>query len=218
MLLAEAARDTAGMITEVQDWFDRGCGRCRRFDTPDCSTRLWAEGVAPLRRLCLDAGLDETVKWGQPCYVHAGRNVVIMGALRSDFRLSFFQPALLSDPQGLLQPAGPNSAGAGTIRFDGAAMVERLAPALRDLLAQAKAVAAAGTKAPRRIAPITLPAELTAALEADPDLATAFAALTPGRQRSHVIALASAKASATRTARIARLRDRILAGKGATER
>lgn len=218
MFPADAARETAGMITKVQDWFDRGCGRCSRFDTPDCATRLWAEGVAALRLLCLDAGLDETVKWGQPCYVHAGRNVAIMGALRGDFRLSFFQPALLRDPQGLLQPAGPNSTEAGTIRFDGAAMIERLAPALRDLLAQAKAAAAAGARAPRRVAPITLPVELTAALEADPDLAAAFAALTPGRQRSHAIALASAKSSATRRARIARLRDRILAGKGATER
>ena len=49
-------------------------------------------------------------------------------------------------------------------------------------------------------------------------LAEAFARLTPGRQRSYAIALASAKTSATRTTRIGRFRDRILAGKGATER
>ena len=48
--------------------------------------------------------------------------------------------------------------------------------------------------------------------------AEAFAALTPGRQRSYVIALSSAKTSATRTARVERFRARITAGKGATER
>ena len=55
-------------------------------------------------------------------------------------------------------------------------------------------------------------------LDGDPDLSEAFAALTPGRRRSYVIALASAKASATRVARIATFRGKIMQGKGATER
>jgi uncharacterized protein YdeI (YjbR/CyaY-like superfamily) len=56
------------------------------------------------------------------------------------------------------------------------------------------------------------------ALDADAVLSEAFARLTPGRRRSYVIALASAKAPATRVARIAKFRDKIIAGKGATER
>jgi uncharacterized protein YdeI (YjbR/CyaY-like superfamily) len=63
-----------------------------------------------------------------------------------------------------------------------------------------------------------LPDELLEALDADPELAEAFHALTPGRQRSYVIALSSAKAYATRAARIAKCRGRILAGKGPMER
>jgi uncharacterized protein YdeI (YjbR/CyaY-like superfamily) len=59
---------------------------------------------------------------------------------------------------------------------------------------------------------------LTDAMDADPELAEAFHRLTPGRQRSYVIALGSAKSAATRVSRIARLRPNILAGKGATER
>lgn len=39
-----------------------------------------------------------------------------------------------------------------------------------------------------------------------------------GRQRSYVIALSSAKTSATRAERILKLRCKILAGKGANER
>jgi len=56
------------------------------------------------------------------------------------------------------------------------------------------------------------------ALDDDPELAQAFQALTPGRQRSYVLHLEAAKKSETRTARIIKARDRILAGKGATER
>jgi transposase-like protein len=51
-----------------------------------------------------------------------------------------------------------------------------------------------------------------------PELSQAFTMLTPGRQRSYVFALNSAKTSATKLARIIRYRDKILAGKGALER
>ena len=63
-----------------------------------------------------------------------------------------------------------------------------------------------------------LPEEMVEALDADAELAEAFARLTPGRQRSYAIALGRAKTSATRIARIGRFRGKILAGKGATER
>ena len=70
------------MITDIEDFFSLGCGRCSRFATADCSTRQWADGLLALRRICLDLGLVEAVKWGHPCYLHAGRN--IEGQLGSD--------------------------------------------------------------------------------------------------------------------------------------
>ena len=91
-------RTTDAMITRIEDYFARGCGRCARFDTADCDTRHWADGLAELRTLCLGAGLVETVKWGHPCYMHSGRNIAIIGAFRGDFRLSFFEAALLFFP------------------------------------------------------------------------------------------------------------------------
>jgi uncharacterized protein YdeI (YjbR/CyaY-like superfamily) len=65
---------------------------------------------------------------------------------------------------------------------------------------------------------IDIPDELTDALDADPELADAFRALTPGRQKSYMFSLNQAKQSATRVARIEKFRDRIIAGKGALER
>ena len=206
------------MITEIEDYFTKGCGRCPRFATPECSVQTWDAGLAALRALCLGAGLTETVKWGHPCYTHAGRNIAIFGAFRGDFRLTFFNAALLDAPEGLLTRQGPNSQTPDAIRFSHAAQIAALAPQIAALLAQSKAHAEAGLRAPS--APITpdMPDELSSALAQDPDLAAAFHRLTPGRQRSHVLHLASAKTSATKLARIAKLRPRILASKGATER
>lgn len=206
------------MITEIEDYFSKGCGRCARFDTPDCSTRLWAQGLADLRALCRAAGLVETVKWGHPCYMHAGRNIALIGAFRDTFRLSFFNASLLDDPADLLEKQGPNSAQAGTVRFTDAAQVTARAPALRALLAQAMAHAKAGRTPARKTTPLKIPAELTDAMDSDPDLAAAFHALTPGRQKSYVLNLNAAKKPETRTARIKAFRERILAGKGAHDR
>lgn len=105
------------MITAIEDYFTKGCGRCERFATPDCSTRQWSQGLNDLRQICLDAGLVETVKWGHPCYMHGDRNVVIFGAFRGDFRLTFFNAALMQDPYGVLEKQGPNTRYPDMIRF-----------------------------------------------------------------------------------------------------
>jgi len=206
------------VITDIEEYFARGCGRCARFGTPDCSTRTWADGLAALRRLCLEAGLEERVKWGHPCYVYAGRNIVIIGAFRGDFRLSFFNAALMRDPDGVLERPGPNTQHADMIRFTTNGAVGRLAPVIGAYLAEAKGYAEAGIKPPSATQELELPEELVAALDADPVLAEAFHALTPGRRKSYILNLAGAKKPETRIARIEKFRDRILAGKGATER
>lgn len=205
------------MITEIEDFFSQGCGRCERFATPDCSTRQWTSGLAALRRICLAAGLEETVKWGHPCYMHAGRNIALIGAFRGDFRLSFMNAALLRDPAKLLTKNGPNTRHADVIRF-----TDNTGPASREqhllaYLKEAMGYAAAGVKPVRETQDLELPSELVDALDDDPELAEAFHALTPGRQRSYVINLNGAKAAATRISRIAKFRGRILDGKGANE-
>ena len=206
------------MITQVDDYFTKGCGRCDRFDTPGCSAAIWSRGLAALRAICLEVGLHETAKWGHPCYMHADRNIAIIGAFRGDFRLSFFNAALLKDPEGILQKQGPNTQNPSVIRFTSDPQVAGMAPVIRAYLQEAIGYAAAGIKAPKVAREVPIPDELVDALDADPELAEAFAALTPGRQKSYAFNLNQAKQSATRIARIARFRDKIIAGKGAQER
>ncbi|TCT08315.1 YdeI/OmpD-associated family protein [Aquabacter spiritensis] len=178
----------------------------------------WREGLNHLRGLCRQVGLVETVKWGHPCYRHADRNVVIIGAFRGDFRLSFFDAALMQDPAGMLEKQGPNTRHPDMIRFTTAARVAEMEPSILAYLTEAMGHAEAGIRPPRAAIEIDLPDELAEALAADPDLAAAFQGLTPGRQRSYVIHLTTTKSPATRRARIEKVRDKILAGKGATER
>ena len=206
------------MITDPDDFFTKGCGRCARFATPDCSTRLWIDDLNSLRRICLDLGLEETVKWAHPCYMHAGRNIALLAAFRTDFRLGLMNAGLVKDTEGVLEPQGPNSQTPSMFRFTAVGQVGELEPIVRAYLRQLMDHAEAGTKPAKAAREIDMPDELTDALDADPELAEAFQALTPGRQKSYLFNLNQTKQSATRVARIEKFRDRIIAGKGATER
>lgn len=206
------------MIFEIEDYFSKGCGRCPRFDTAECSTKRWAEGLSKLRHLCLNTGLNETVKWSHPCYVHAKRNIAIIGAFRADFRLSFFNAALMKDPAAILEKQGPNTRHADMIRFTGNEHVVLREDIIRSYLSEAMQYAEQGKKPPKDHSALDIPSELEEAFSNDPALAEAFQALTPGRQKSYVINLNGAKKAETRVARINKFRGKILAGKGAMER
>ena len=206
------------MITDPDAYFAQGCGRCDRFATPECSTRQWLSGLLTLRRIAIDAGLTEVAKWGHPCYMHAGRNIALIGAFRGDYRLTFLNAALMRDPDGLMERQGTNTKVPDCIRFKDNQRPAQLEPSIRAYLAEAMAYAEQGLLPAKEATEVDLPAELVEALDSDPDLAEAFAALTPGRQKSWALHLNDAKTTATRLSRIAKGRAKILAGKGATER
>lgn len=206
------------ITTDIERYFAQGCGRCDRFATTDCFTRQWAGGLADLRRICLDAGLTEAVKWGHPCYMHADRNIVIMAALSGNFRLNFFNAALMKDPQGVLERQGPNTRFPDMICFTDNDQVVPLEQTIRTYLKEAMGYAEAGLRPPKVETELELPDELVDAMDGDPELGEAFRRLTAGRQKSYVIHLASAKTSATRLSRISKCRAKILSGKGANER
>ena len=206
------------MITDVNDYFSKGCGRCSRFDSAECAARMWQTGLGDLRRILTDIGLVETAKWGHPCYMHAGRNIVIIGAFRENFRLSFFNAALMKDPQGILEKQGAHAQNPSMIRFTADDQVTAQEATIRTYVTEAMGYAEAGIKAPKVERVVEMPDELIDALDADPELAEAFHALTPGRQKSYAFNLNSAQKPETRIARIAKFRDHIIAGKGALER
>lgn len=66
--------------------------------------------------------------------------------------------------------------------------------------------------------PEPVPEELQERLDEDPALATAFEALTPGRQREYVLYFSGAKQAKTRRSRVERYVQQILAGKGMRDR
>lgn len=177
----------------------------------------WPAEMAALRSILLESGLDEQIKWGKPCYSADGKNIAIMQEMKGFLALMFFKGALLEDPAGILRSQGPNSRSALRVELTSVAEIEDLAGTIGSYVADAIAVEAAGLEvgpAPE----LELAPELAERLAADPALAAAFDALTPGRQREYNLHISEAKQATTREARIDKHVDKILAGKGMRDR
>lgn len=180
----------------------------------------WREALEELRRIILECGLTEEIKWGAPCFTSGGRNVVMLNAFKDDCCASFFKGALLADPEGVLEAPGENTRAARLIRFTDVDGVVRMEPVLRAYVQEAAALEKAGATVDfaKGRDDVPVPDELDARLAEDPVLAEAWAALTPGRRRGWLIHFTGAKRSATRAARIDRAAPRIIAGKGIHDR
>ena len=178
-------------------------------------SKQWQEELSLLRELVVSAGLTEEFKWRAPCYTHQGKNIVMLGALKNSCTLSFFQGALLDDPQGLLQKPGPNCRATRVLRFTSVKEITPLKAKLRGFLKQAKQLEEAGQRVDfAQDREVEMPAEFAQLLDESAELQAAFHGLTPGRQRAYLLYFAAAKQSKTRVARVEKYRQQILDGKG----
>ncbi len=177
----------------------------------------WRQEADELRKLLLKSGLTEAFKWGKPCYTHHGANICIVQRMNDFLALLFFKGGLLKDPDGILEVQGPNSRSGYRARFTSVEDVSRQARSLAACIRDAIAVENSGRKAAKPEAPM-YPEELIDRLDDDPAFKDAFEGLTPGRQRGYVLHFSSAKRSATRSGRIDKHRERIMAGKGLHDR
>ena len=173
----------------------------------------WTGECGRLRTLLLGLDLTETLKWRHPCYCDGDQNVSLVSWRSDGAVVSLLKGALVDDPRGRLRRAGQNRYDR-YLCFESLAQLEAEEAYLLDLLRQnLQAVRDRRTLPPLPDEPDLVP-ELAEALAADPALAEAYAALTPGRKRGYDHHLRQAMRSQTRSDRIARVRDRILAGKG----
>jgi uncharacterized protein YdeI (YjbR/CyaY-like superfamily) len=175
----------------------------------------WRNEYAALRRLCLQSGLNEALKWGQACYDLGGRNVVLIHGFKDYCALLFMKGVLLKDPNGILVQQTANVQAARQIRFASLADINRQQAAIKAYIGEAIAIEKSGAKVTmKRAAQFDVPEEFQKRLDDDPLLAESFHALTPGRQKSYLLHFAGAKRSPTRAARVQKAVPMILKGLG----
>src|SRR2546430_3492403 len=175
----------------------------------------WQEEFEKLRKLVLDCGLTEELKWGCPCYSFEKRNIVLIHGFKEYCALLFFKGALLNDANGILVQQTKNVQASRQIRFTNVREIDKIEPILKAYIKEAIEVEKAGLKVDyKKTADFAIPEEFQNKLDEIPALKTAFDALTPGRQRGYILYFSAPKQSKTRESRIAQCMQQILDGKG----
>jgi uncharacterized protein YdeI (YjbR/CyaY-like superfamily) len=178
----------------------------------------WKAEIAAMRRVLAGFAMKEECKWGKPTYTVDGKNIVIMQGFKEYFALGFFQGALLKDPKKVLVQLGQVHAGR-VMKFTSAKEIAAKAATIKAYVREAIAVEKAGLRMkPKTTSDYPVAEELSQLFRRDPRFKRAFEALTPGRQRSYLYHFATARQSATRTARIEKAMPAIFEGRGFLER
>ena len=174
--------------------------------------KKWQGEMKKLRRISLDCGLTEELKWGKPCYTFQNSNIVIIQGFKEFCALLFTKGALLKDLNGILKKFGWQAA--RRIPFTNVREIVEIEPSLKAYIREAIEAEKAGLKVTLKKNPEPIPEELQNKLDEIPALKAAFDALTPGRQRGYILYFSGAKQSKTRESRVEKCMPQILNEKG----
>jgi uncharacterized protein YdeI (YjbR/CyaY-like superfamily) len=180
--------------------------------------KKWQKEIDKLRKIALDCDLTEELKWGKPCFTFLKKNVAIVIPLKESCAFSFFKGALLKDPNHILERIGEHTQAGRWIKFTSHKEIAALRSTLTDYLYEAIALEESGKKVElKKASEYSIPDELQTRLNDDPILKAAFGALTPGRRKSYIFHVSSAKQAKTRAARTEKCVPMILSGRGFNE-
>ena len=180
--------------------------------------KKWQKETDKLRQIALDCDLTEELKWGKPCFTFLKKNVAIVIPLKESCAFSFFKGALLKDPKQILQHVG-NMQAARWMKFTSVREIAAQQPTLKDYLHEAIELEKSGKRVElKKPSEYPIPEELQRKLDDNAALRSAFATLTPGRRKSYIFHISSAKQATTRAARAEKCAPMILSGRGFNER
>jgi uncharacterized protein YdeI (YjbR/CyaY-like superfamily) len=97
----------------------------------------WQAELDKLRRICLDCGLTEELKWAAPVYTFRQSNIVGINGLKESCAISFFKGALLEDAYSILIKPGEHTQAGRWIKFTSVKEITTLEPILKAYIYEA---------------------------------------------------------------------------------
>lgn len=172
------------------------------------------EGLARLRELLLETGLEEHLKWGAPVYALEGVNILGLMAFKKHFGIWFFQGVFLSDPLGVLTNAQEGKTRAMRHwKFSSPDQMDLRQ--VKGYVEESISLARKGVKlAPAPARKVVVPEALQSALETEPELLEQFNALTPSKKRDYAEYISAAKQVSTLERRLEKILPMIREGIG----
>lgn len=178
-------------------------------------TSKWQDSILQLRKIILDCGLNEELKWGVPTYTFQKNNILLIHTFKDYCAILFMKGALLSDSENILIQQTENVQAARQIRFIDVLEIIQMKDTLKAYIFEAIEIEKAGLKVElKKPSEFKISEEFQHKIDEFPDLETAFYALTPGRQRAYLLYFSEPKQSKTRESRVEKCVEQILNGKG----
>ncbi|MGV6860219.1 MAG: YdeI/OmpD-associated family protein [Putridiphycobacter sp.] len=176
----------------------------------------WKDEQLLLRKIILETGLKETIKWGRPTYTLDGKNIVGLAGFKNHFGLWFFQGSLLKDKQKMLNNAQEGKTQAmRQWRFESAQDIHPdlvKTYVLESIDNHKQGLSVKIDKKSR--GKYDLAPELKTSFEANEKLKDSFYNLTPGRQKEYSNHILEAKRVDTKLKRLEKITPMILKGVG----
>lgn len=173
----------------------------------------WTDELSLLRKILLEANLEESIKWGAPVYMFENKNIIGIGAFKNHCALWFFKGAMLEDPKNLLFNAQKDKTKLlrqYRISTDSDINI----PYLKKLIQSAIHIEKSGVIIPK--APpkkVSIPDLLLDKMDEDLELRTAFSQFTPSKQREFCEYIEQAKRMNTKISRLQKIILLIKSGK-----
>jgi uncharacterized protein YdeI (YjbR/CyaY-like superfamily) len=178
------------------------------------ASEQWRAELVQLRKILQATQLEETVKWGGPCYTYAGKNIVGMGAFKSYVGLWFHQGALLTDKKKVLINAQEGKTKA-LRQWQFRSKKEIDTRLIQSYVKEAVQLQDSGQEIkPKRNRALKIPPQLETALGKNKKTRAGFEDLTPGRKREYAEYIADAKREETKLKRLEKIIPMIQAGRG----
>ena len=117
-----------------------------KIDDYLAKTKKWGLEIGKLRAILLECGLNEELKWGNPCYMFNNKNIILIGSYKDCCVISFLKGVLLQDSNGILIQPGENSQSAKIIKFYSLQEIIKIEAKLKAYIYEAIEIEKAGLK------------------------------------------------------------------------
>ncbi len=176
----------------------------------------WKAELTLLREIILESGLQETAKWGAPCYTLKGKNVVGLASFKGYVGLWFHNGVFLKDSDKRLVQASEKTKGLRQWRFQN--IQEINSKEVRQYIQEAIINQEQGKEIKVSTSPLTIPKELLQVFKDQAKVKSAFNNLSPGKQKEYAEYIGNAKRLETKVSRIDKIIPLILSGIGLNDK
>lgn len=137
----------------------------------------WQLALEQLRKIVLDCGLTEELKWGVVCYTFQKNNIVLLHEFKEYCAILFIKGSPLHDAEGILIQQTENVQAGRQIRFTDLRQIVEMESTLKAYFFKAIEVEKAGLKVDfKKHAELIFLKEFQKKLDENPTLKTAFEA------------------------------------------